>query len=141
MPDYQLGKIYKVINDVTGMVYIGSTAQSKLSRRMTDHRAKYKRNAHTTYERWGDINDCKIFLIENYPCQSRDELLYRERHYVENTECINTMMPIGRPKDYHKIYYRNNKEKYQKKKKSNDKVNAVRFSTAKGQKEESNDSE
>jgi hypothetical protein len=41
MPDYQLGKIYKLICNVTDLVYIGSTCEPSLARRMSSHRRNY----------------------------------------------------------------------------------------------------
>ncbi len=113
MPDYQLGKIYKVVNDVNGMVYIGSTAQPTLANRMTHHRSDYKRNYSKTYEKWGDIQDCKIVLIEKFPCESKDELCARERYFIENTDCINIVVPGRTQKEWCEI----NKDKIKERKK------------------------
>ena len=43
MPDYQLGKIYKIECNVTGKVYIGSTCEPILARRLAGHIKSYKR--------------------------------------------------------------------------------------------------
>ena len=100
MPDYQLGKIYKVVNDVNGMVYIGSTAQPTLARRMTCHRSRHKHNSCKTYKTWGDITDCKIVLIEKFPCESKDELCARERYYIETICCVNKVLPGQTKKEW-----------------------------------------
>jgi len=56
-------------------------------------------------------------LVENYPCNSKDELLARERHYIENNECVNKYIP-GRPKaEADKAYAIANKDKIQEYKK------------------------
>ena len=47
MPDYSLGKIYKVVNDVNNMIYIGSTCQP-LYARMASHRSEGKLLRHDT---------------------------------------------------------------------------------------------
>lgn len=33
-------------------------------------------------------DDCKIILIEIYPCNANNELLARERDWEENTKCF-----------------------------------------------------
>lgn len=36
MPDYSLGKIYKIVSNQTNKIYIGSSTKKRLSERMTD---------------------------------------------------------------------------------------------------------
>ena len=43
MPNYALGKIYKLTHPDTDDVYIGSTCQKYLSTRLCGHKALYKR--------------------------------------------------------------------------------------------------
>ena len=53
--DYKNAKIYKVLNDVTDDVYVGSTCQT-LSKRMAEHRKAYyaPRSCHfTLYKKYG----------------------------------------------------------------------------------------
>ena len=86
--NYQNGKIYKVMNSSFDMCYIGSTID-KLSNRMNSHRSKYRKykegeggftTIYNMFDKYGE-NNCKIYLIENYPCQTKDELFAREGHY------------------------------------------------------------
>ena len=122
---YQKSKIYKVINDqMPGLVYIGSTVNA-LSKRLSQHRAPANRARSRVFQQCGKM---EIFLIENFPCNTRDELVSRERYYVENTDCINKQIP-GRTKkeyrdghkeeisEYMKIYRDENKEILNEKKK------------------------
>ena len=106
MVNYQNGKIYK-IEDVGGnMCYIGSTTKDLLSKRMVEHRSKYKiwmnDNEATNYsvfnifELYG-IENCRIILVEVYPCQTKDELTSREAHFIKTMECVNKVI-IGRTK-------------------------------------------
>ena len=37
MPDYKLGKIYKIECQITGEVYVGSTCEPTLARRLANH--------------------------------------------------------------------------------------------------------
>ncbi len=41
MPDYSKGKIYKIVCNTTGLVYIGSTCEPTLARRLAGHRGAY----------------------------------------------------------------------------------------------------
>ncbi len=43
MPDYKLGKIYKIVCNITGKVYYGSTCEPTLARRLAKHAGNYKR--------------------------------------------------------------------------------------------------
>jgi hypothetical protein len=42
MPDYQLAKIYKIVCNITCDVYIGSTCEPILARRLAGHVSNYK---------------------------------------------------------------------------------------------------
>jgi hypothetical protein len=94
MPDYANGKIYKI--EVDGLTYYGSTVMT-LRERMSKHK--------NTFKRWknGEINKCACFdlfdkygfdncpieLVEDYPCETKKDLLIREDCYIKNMECIN----------------------------------------------------
>mgnify|MGYP000383068784 CR=1 FL=1 len=70
MVNYQNGKVYKIINENNEIIYIGSTAEEKLCKRYAKHYLKAPNN--------------KIILIENYPCNSKEELLMREQQIIED---------------------------------------------------------
>jgi len=100
MVNYQLGKIYKITSAQTTDVYVGSTCVRYLSRRLAEHRSdrsqyqKGKKGYMASYE-LVKYPDAVIQLIESFPCQNRDELHWRERHYIENTpNTINRATPI-----------------------------------------------
>ena len=42
MVNYQLGKIYKIVDNTNGNIYIGSTCEKYLSNRLSGHQSKYK---------------------------------------------------------------------------------------------------
>jgi len=65
MVNYQNSKVYKIINENNEIIYIGSTAEKHLSQRFQTHRHKSPNN--------------KIILIENYPCNNREELRNENR--------------------------------------------------------------
>jgi hypothetical protein len=85
--DYKNGKIYRVVCSETDRQYIGSTC-STLVKRLSHH--KKKSNSCMTK----DFIDGKIFLIEDYPCERKEQLLMRERFYMESMECVNLKRPI-----------------------------------------------
>ncbi len=127
MPDYQLGKIYKIECNVTGKVYIGSTCEPILARRLAGHITSYKRylNGTSNYVSSFKIfenGDYCIILLEKYPCDTKDELLARERHWCNELECINQrkcqgMYNLLGEKGFAKYYYENNKDMIHAKKK------------------------
>ena len=55
--------------------------------------------------------DCEIILIEDYPCESNQELHEREQYHMDNTECINKYRASGEDMENRKRYqkeYRDN---------------------------------
>ena len=61
-------------------------------------------------------NDYDIILIENYPCNNKDELKAQERHYIETLKCVNKNIP-GRTLVE---YYKDNRDMLLEKKKKYD---------------------
>ena len=100
MVNYQLGKIYKIVCRITGEVYVGSTCEPTLAKRLVSHRSAYKQ----FYEnnKGGRLasfqiilrGDYYIDLLENFPCNSSDELRKKEREYYDKVECINMVRPL-----------------------------------------------
>lgn len=94
MIDYSQGKIYKLVCNTTGKVYIGSTTKKYLSDRLAGHRKNYNeylykdRRYITSFEILKGEN-YKIVLIELFPCKSKDELRMREQYYIDSMDCIN----------------------------------------------------
>ena len=119
MIDYQLGKIYKIECNVTGKVYIGSTCEPTLARRLTKHISSYKRYLNGTYSYVSSFEvlvsgNYDIVLIESYPCNSKDELHARERYYTNNINCVNKVKAQGMfnelgEKEFGKYYREKNK--------------------------------
>ena len=94
MVNYKQGKIYKIECNVTGLIYIGSTCKKKLSGRMTQHRSAYKKYLNRKGKYYSSFRvmenkDYDIILIEDYPCNSKDQLFARERYYTNTIECVN----------------------------------------------------
>lgn len=119
MVNYQLGKIYKLISP-SGLIYVGSTCET-LSKRLGGHKRDYKyyqkhknRNKVTSFILFDeDIDNIDIVLIENYPCNSKDELHARERYYIDSLKCVN----ITKPHRTHKEWLEDNKDNLKEKNK------------------------
>ena len=140
MVNYQNSKIYKIepiIDHEEGDIYIGSTTKEYLSQRMDKHRCDYYRwkfnnkgshvRSYDLFDKYG-LENCKIYLIENFPCPTINELHAREGHYIKTLKCVNKLVAGRTDKEYRednkekikevkKKYYESNKEEiseYQK---------------------------
>jgi len=112
MPDYQLGKIYKLTSPSNNLVYYGSTAQKHLSTRIAGHIRDYNSylNNKGDYISSFEILKCEDYkyeLIEEYPCNNKPQLKTRERWYIQNNECVNKYIPGRTAAEY----YQDNKER------------------------------
>jgi len=101
MPDFKQGKIYCLRSHQTGDIYIGSTCQP-LPKRKGDHKKKYKRwkNGKTHYVTSFELlkyDDCYIELIEECPCDNRNQLERREGQLIREMDCVNKLV-AGRTK-------------------------------------------
>ena len=122
---YQNGKIYRIVDNGYNKCYIGSTIEA-LSSRMAKHRALYRVHLNggkasckvlDIFDECG-IDNCKIELIEEYPCDNKMQLLKREGFHIQNTNCVNKRVE-GRTKQeymfgYTAQYRENNKTKAQR---------------------------
>ena len=116
MPDYSKAKIYKIYSYENDDVYYGSTCET-LSQRMTRHRSYLKsykegKGKYITSIQILEFESAKIELVENYPCNSKEELLQREGYYIRNNNCVNKYIPDRTKKEYNKAYREANNEKY-----------------------------
>jgi len=98
MINYQNSKVYKIINENNEIIYIGSTAQELLCDRYKTH--KHKAPNH------------KIILIENYPCNSRQELCMREQQVMEEHNNLLNMMKAYQSQENRKEYKKKTDENY-----------------------------
>ena len=136
MVNYQNAKIYRIVCNISGKQYIGSTCEPRLCMRLAKHKADYKRYLKTnkryitSYEILKNENHY-IELIESCNCKSRDELHKIEGKYIREMECVNKNIP-GR-NDEEKIeskrnWYENNRVKILESKRIYDKNNKERKS-------------
>jgi len=116
MVNYSNGKIYKIESIAgEGEIYIGSTTKQYLCQRMDEHRRSYRRwkegktnktMSFDIFDNFG-VENCQIILLENCPCESKDELTKREAHYIKSLKCVNKNIANRNQKQY----YEDNKEK------------------------------
>ena len=127
------GKIYKIVDNTNDNVYIGSTCKT-LKYRLIEHKSAYKRflnGLHGNTKSFDIIKngDCKIELLENCDIKTKQELLARERFYIQNNDSLNKNIPgrydngtqqyqreyrdTNKDKiiEYEKLYYDTNKDK------------------------------
>lgn len=119
MVNYGLGKIYKIINDITNDIYVGSTCET-LSKRMTKHREKIKYCPERLFYKFvreiGGWEHFKIIMIEDYPCNRKEELFKREQYHKDLLKPTlnknNAFTSETEKKEYQKNYQ--NTEEYKK---------------------------
>ena len=102
--DYSKGKIYKIIDESNNDNYYGSTIQT-LEDRYNTHQLFYG----GTYNK--SKKNCKIELVENYPCESKRELEKREQYYIDTYDCIN-QQPAYTSREQRLIYCNNKAKKH-----------------------------
>lgn len=114
MPDYANGKIYKIVCNITGEQYIGGTIQ-KLSQRLTTHVVNKNKNNGCKSKNIILRGDYQIVLIENYPCDNKEELAKKEREHIEANICVNKNIPTRTREEYIEtnrelisLYHKNN---------------------------------
>ena len=119
---YMNTKIYKIVDNAYTECYIGSTIQG-LSTRMALHRRDYKQykvgnasyvSSYALFEKYG-VDNCKIELLEDYPCESKDQLNKREGHHIKLEECINKYVAGRTLKEWredHKEYKQEHDKQY-----------------------------
>ena len=139
---YENGKIYKIVSPHTDKIYIGSTCKERLCQRLAKHKQCYKDwlNNNKRYLSIFELfilGDVEIILLESINCKTKDELLKKEREWIEKFKdfIVNKIIPIitknedtERNKKYYiehkkeikkfnKIYYENNKQELKQKNK------------------------
>lgn len=95
MPDFTNGKIYKIVSGQTNKIYIGATTLD-LKTRMDTHiyQSKYPEiYGYTTSVEIIKYGDANIVLVEEFPCDTKDELGEREYYWKAKygSKCVNKM--------------------------------------------------
>ena len=113
MSNYQEGKIYQISCDTTKQIYYGSTTTSleKCLKKLVTYYNAYKKGkgSYSPLYKILENNDYKIELIENYSCDSKEELFikksYWRMYYITNYTCVNKDTSLQRTKKkYPKLY-------------------------------------
>ena len=99
MVNYQLGKVYKIVDNTNNNIYIGSTCEKYLSKRLNAHVLNYRKYLNGKYQNTTSFDIIKnenydIVLLESFPCDDKNQLHARERHYIETNECLNKIHPL-----------------------------------------------
>lgn len=109
------GKIYQIYCNKTGKRYIGSTTQNKLTARLQQHKYHYKKYMEAKesgghFRRpcmsFNIIENCDfaISLVEEVDYDDKQELLARERFYIENYDNVeNYNIPTRTAKERYNI--------------------------------------
>ena len=107
MSKYQNGKLYMLKSNETEEVYIGST-YTDLKKRFGAHKSAFKcgnPRQMATAKKILKYADARIELIENFPCETKKELLDREGEIIRNTpNCVNTQIQ-GRTIEQYRVDY------------------------------------
>lgn len=112
MPNYVDGKIYQVISPNHPLPYIGSTTQ-RLCNRMAVHRYSQDCNSRILIEAGGAY----IELIEDYPCENKEQLNRREGEIIRERECVNKNIAgrtVGEYREVNKEVIKARQSKYYK---------------------------
>ena len=92
MSKYINAKIYKLMNNITDKIYIGSTTKD-LNLRLQLHKSPH--NPTVSKQLFNNQAIVSIHLIEDYPCNNKNELKLKEIHYINvNPSCINKNKPF-----------------------------------------------
>ncbi len=127
MNKYNDSKIYKIVDNTSDKVYIGSTCQKYISQRLQGHVKNYRRfvkGQHHFVSSYKilESGNYDIVLLENVNCDTVEQLRARERYFIETTlNCVNKQIPNRTNKEYHddnedkfkqqkKVWYEKNKD-------------------------------
>ena len=99
---YKNGKIYCIRNSADDDIYVGSTTQP-LCKRMAAHKNKLKFKPHyKLYMKMAEIglDNFYIELIENCPCENKEELRKREGFFIREMGTLNSCIAGRSKKDW-----------------------------------------
>ena len=105
---YSKSKIYMISDKSYTERYIGSTVET-LSARMAKHRNHYRHyknglerpiSAFLIFDKFG-IENCVIELIQEVPCETKEQLRRIEGEYIRKMECVNKRIECRTDKEYY----------------------------------------
>jgi hypothetical protein len=116
--NYGNGKVYKLISDATDFVYVGSTTQNLLAKRLFEHKkcAKNEKRTSKVYKvmREIGIESFRIILVKDFPCERKEQLNAEEERcrkeiiyeHLLNTDKCYVNIPYGLPVKEYKVRYK-----------------------------------
>ena len=109
MPDYQKAKIYKLWSPQgeDDEVYYGSTCNDLRYRKSQHKNKSHICKSKILFEKYDDV---RIELVEDYPCNNKQELNKKEGEFIKNNKCLNKVIPDRTKQEW----YEDNKEKITK---------------------------
>ena len=122
MNKYNDSKIYKIVDNTSDKVYIGSTCCKYLSQRLQKHvhtNKHYLKNNYNYVSSFDIIQNGNydIVLLENVNCDTIEQLRARERFHIESNVCVNKRIPTRTKKEFWKVYSENNRAELNEKSK------------------------
>ena len=105
MLDYKTSKVYKIECTTTGKAYIGSTTKP-LDQRLQSHVEDYQKYksglkvGYLTSYKVLENHTYQITLLESVSCDSKTELLAREKHHIVSNNCVNKHIPTRTRAEY-----------------------------------------
>ena len=123
---YWNSKLYKITNSLNSEIYVGSSSID-LDQRMIKHKcfAKTKPDAsklHTFMNELG-VEHFNIQLVEDYPCDCKEELFKREGEIIQEIGTLNEKIAGRTRAEYGKEYSKNNRNKINKRRNERRKEN------------------
>ena len=102
--DYKNARIYQILNNVTNDVYVGSTCQP-LSKRMAKHRLNMTCKDKQTLPLYLKMQEIGIEhfyieLLEECPCENKEQLRKREGQYIRQIGTLNKCIAGRSTKEY-----------------------------------------
>ena len=106
---YRRGKIYKLLNSVTGDEFFGCTLSAVSQCKCTHVSAARNGKPGLLYTKMREtgVNAWEIHLLEHYPCKNRQELRVRLQHWVDKQQpMLNTPKQEDSDRDKFSIAFR-----------------------------------
>jgi hypothetical protein len=95
MTDYNKGKICRIVCNITGLTYHGSTCEPTLAKRLAKHVGyfiHFKDGKEQRYKTSFEVlegGNYTIVLVELFSCNTKMELHQRGRFFIEENDCVN----------------------------------------------------
>ena len=126
---YNNGKIYCIRNTADDSIYVGSTTQP-LCKRMAEHRNIMKIHASrgNLHQKMFDVgvNILYIELIEDCPCDNKEELRTREGFFIRGMGTLNSYI-AGRSRQDYSVDNRISIKTYKKQYDENHKTESIQY--------------